>query len=68
MERAQLKDIDYDILAFVESNPECSQNQVFTASNYSYSYCYQRIKRPIRMKKLEEIKKGNKCLLTVTRL
>lgn len=58
-------EIDENIIEFVRENPGLTQNQVISSMDYSYSYCYQRIKRLVKTKKLQEKREQQRVLLSV---
>jgi DNA-binding Lrp family transcriptional regulator len=58
-------EIDENIIEYVRENPNSSQNQVISAMDYSYSYCYQRIKRLVKSKKLQEQREQQRVLLSI---
>jgi DNA-binding Lrp family transcriptional regulator len=58
-------EIDENIIEYVRENPKSSQNQVISAMDYSYSYCYQRIKRLVKSKKLQEQREQQRVLLSI---
>ena len=58
-------EIDEKIIEFVRQNPETSQNQIAMSLDYSYSYCYQRIKKLVKNKKLQEERQQHRVALTV---
>ncbi|PWR74825.1 winged helix-turn-helix domain-containing protein [Methanospirillum stamsii] len=58
-------EIDVNIIEYVRENPKSSQNQVISAMDYSYSYCYQRIKRLVKSKKLQEQREQQRVLLSI---
>lgn len=53
-------EIDQQIINYVRENPGTTQNQIAQSLDYCYSYCYQRIKKLVKNKKLQEERQQQK--------